>query len=165
MPKRDRGMLALPEPWETIQQIGLWGEWVANRTHNLPAEYACAEMRDALKSVARDLLNVAKIYPPDIDRANGDEHELVPRYAVMTVREDGSIMPSGVFTDERMAEEHAARSIAEPNAVRHAFVRKQWVPVALERLNETMARIVAASGLSEDELADAVTADSTDAAD
>ncbi len=104
-----------------------------------------------------DPLTIVKSYRTDREHAADFSERLVPRFAAMVRREDGTVISHGVFATEREAEDAAARLKGEATGIASPWVRRFLVPVALERANMAMERLLAEAGLTEDELADAVT--------
>jgi hypothetical protein len=149
--------LTPPEPWQTLVELADWLDDTARRTRGSDPALAVVETRDALKTVMRDLLNVVKFYRTDREHPSARERELVPRFTVMVQHEDETATSHGVFATEQMAEAAVPDVVAEQHDVKHVWVRRMLVSVALERLNDAMARFLAETGLTEDELVDAIT--------
>ncbi|MGI8688707.1 MAG: hypothetical protein ACR2M3_09020 [Thermomicrobiales bacterium] len=146
----------MPEPWQSRNDLAFWLDWVRAHAGSGDPESENAELRDALTAATLDLLNVVKFYRSDREYPANLTRELVPRFTVMTLKEEGTVKSQGVYKTEREAEDAAAHVIAEPNMVKRAWVRRSLVPVVLERLNQAVERVLAETGLTEDELADAI---------
>ncbi len=103
-----------------------------------------------------DLLTVVKFYRTDREHPSDLNGELVPRFMVMALHEDGTTAAHGVCATEREAVEAATRLTTETAEFAHAWIRRSLVPVLVEQAHEALARFLAETGLTEDELADAI---------
>jgi len=146
----------MPEPRQMLNDLAYWLDEVRARAGSGDLESENAEMRDALKTATLDLLNVIKFHGNDREHPADLDREFVTRFTVMILRDDGTVKSHWVFKTEQEAEEATAHVIAEPNAVKHVWIRRSLVPVVLERLNQAVERVLAETGLTEDELADAI---------
>jgi hypothetical protein len=147
----------MPEPWQTLSDLAYWLDEVRARATKGDPAAANAEMRDALRAAMLDLLTVVKFYRTDREHPSDPNGGLVPRFTVMALHEDGTTAAHGVFPTEREAVEAATRLTTETAEIADAWVRRSLVPVVLERANRAMERFLAETGLTEDELVDAVT--------
>lgn len=146
-----------PEPWQTLVELAYWLDDIAKRTGGSDPALAAIETRDALKTAMRDLLNVVKFYRTDREHPADLPRELVPRYTVMALHEDGTTTPHGIFPTEQEAVDAATRLMTEAADRMHVWIRRSLVSVALERAHTALERFLAETGLTEDELADAIT--------
>lgn len=146
----------MPEPWQSLNDLAFWLDWVRAHADSGDPESENAEMRDALRTATGDLLNIVKSYRTDREHLADLTERLVPRFTAMVLREDGTVISHGGFATEQEAEEAAARLTSEATGITSTWVRRFLVPVALERANKAMERFLAETGLTEDELADAV---------
>ncbi len=146
----------MPEPWQALNDLAFWLDGVGAHAGSGNPESENAEMRDALRTATGDLLNIVRSYRTDREHSADLNKRLVSRYTAMMRREDGTAISHGVFATEQEAEESAARLKNEAAGITATWVRRFLVPVALERVNKAMERFLTETGLTEDELADAV---------
>jgi hypothetical protein len=146
----------MPEPWQTLSDLAYWLDEVRARATKGDSAAANAELRDALRAAMLDLLTVVKFYRTDREHPSDPSGELVPRFTVMALHADGSTAAHGIFPTEREAVEAATRLTTETAEIADAWVRRSLVPVLVEQAHEALARFLAETGLTEDELADAV---------
>lgn len=145
-----------PEPWQTLMELAGWLEETARRTKERDPALAKIETRDALKTTVRDLLSVIKLYRTDRDHPADLERELVPRYTVMVLHEDGTTTSHDVFATEQEAEATIAHVMKEQQDVKHVWVRRMLASVVAEEAKQALERFLTEIGLTEDELADAI---------
>ncbi len=146
----------MPEPWQSLNDLAYWLDGVRARAAKDDLAAANAEMRDALRAAMLDLLTVVKFYRTDSEWPANVSRDLVPRFTVMALHEDGTTSTHGIFSTEQEAVEAATHLTTETKAIAHAWVQRALVSVAIEQWREIVERVLVETGLTEDELADAV---------
>jgi hypothetical protein len=147
----------MPEPWQMLYDLAYWLEGVRIRAGKDEPVEAVAEMRDALRAAMLDLLTIVKFYRTDWERPADVNRDLVPRFTVMAFHEDGTTSAHGVFATEQEAVEAVTRLTTETDGITHAWIQRSLVPVIVEQAHKALARFLTETGITEDELADAIT--------
>ena len=146
----------MPEPWQMLNDLAYRLDWVRRRAAKEDPVAANAEMRDALRAAMRELLTVVSFYGSGWEQPSDIKRDLVPRFTVMALHEDGTTSAHGIFATEPEAAETATHLTTEMADIGHTWVQRSLVSVALEQWREIVERILVETGLTEDELADAV---------
>lgn len=147
----------MPEPWQMLNDLAYRLDWVRRRAAKEDPVAANTEMRDALRAGMLELLTVVSYYGTDGEQSTGINRDLVPRFTVMALHEGGTTSAHGIFATEQEAMESAARLTTDVDGITHTWVRHSLVSVLVEQAHEALARFLVETGLTEDELADAIT--------